>query len=230
MGGEDVEENFTYLTIREHRIAHYLLWRIHGLANDLRSFHMLGGNLSSEMRKFVGHWCFENKIGMFDKKYDGLRSKWNAVGIQKQMESKVGIFDSEKFSYHASLGGKASAKTNKAFQYWFSEEGKHERASMGGKAHIGKKAMYKPGEESFIRVKTDDIADRLSMGYVFGSPLTPGKGKTHESNRKKKVSDGVIIYDSIHAAAKFLGITPSAIIYRIKSPYFTLKYACENES
>ena len=47
-GGTDEESNFTYLTVREHIIAHFLLWKIHRNPNDLRSMHMLGANLSSE--------------------------------------------------------------------------------------------------------------------------------------------------------------------------------------
>jgi hypothetical protein len=35
-GGNDDESNLTYLTIREHIIAHYLLWKIHKNTNDLR--------------------------------------------------------------------------------------------------------------------------------------------------------------------------------------------------
>ena len=229
MGGNDTDENYTYLTIREHRIAHYLLWRIHGLPNDLRSFHMLGGNLSSKMRKIVGKWCFENKIGMFSGKYTDNQKDWKIRGIQKQMENKVGIFDPNKTKYHASLGGKASVKKNKSFQYWFSKKGKIKRASMGGKAHKGKKAMYRHGDITFVRVSSDNIAAYLKNGYIFGSPLKPNKGKTAVSKQKKKVSDGIMVYDSITEAAKIFKITPSAVRHRIKSPYFPLKYACDNE-
>ena len=226
-GGNDVEENCTYLNIREHKIAHYLLWRIYGMVNDLRAFHMLGGILSDKMRKIVGDWCFENKIGMFAKKHQKHRKQWAQKGIQKQIKNKIGIFDPTKTSYHASIGGKASVKTNKVFQYWFSREGKIKRASMGAKSHTGKRAMYKPGDETFIRVSLVDIDKHLSIGYLLGSPLKANKGKHMVSKRKKKVSDGVIIYDSLHAAANALNMTPSGILYRIRSSRFPWKYVCD---
>jgi hypothetical protein len=42
-GGLYDENNITYLTVREHIIAHFLLWKIHKNPNDLRSMNMLGG-------------------------------------------------------------------------------------------------------------------------------------------------------------------------------------------
>jgi len=76
------------------------------------------------------------------------------------------------------MGGKASivSGNNKAWQYWASPEGIKERASMGGKAHMGKKCMYKPGDTTFKRVKAEDIDAFLNDGYVFGSPI-PSKNK-----------------------------------------------------
>jgi hypothetical protein len=41
---------------------------------------------------------------------------------------------------------------------------------MGGKAHKGKKCMYKPGDSTFIRVKPEDVENKLNAGYVLGSP------------------------------------------------------------
>ena len=52
-GGKDTVDNFTYLTVREHIIAHFLLWKIHGSPNDLRSMHMLGANLTPKQRKIL---------------------------------------------------------------------------------------------------------------------------------------------------------------------------------
>jgi hypothetical protein len=57
-----------------------------------------------------------------------------------------------------------------------SPEGHKKRGSLGGKAHKGKKCMYKPGDKSFKRVKTEDIKSFLDKGYVFGSPI-PSKNQ-----------------------------------------------------
>lgn len=42
-GGTYEESNCTYLTPREHIIAHFLLWKLYKNPNDLRSMNMLGG-------------------------------------------------------------------------------------------------------------------------------------------------------------------------------------------
>jgi hypothetical protein len=42
-GGKDCESNYTYLTIREHIIAHWLLWKINGHYRDKNAFSILKG-------------------------------------------------------------------------------------------------------------------------------------------------------------------------------------------
>lgn len=42
-GGTDVQSNYTYLTIKKHIIAHWLLWKIYGNINDKKSFILLKG-------------------------------------------------------------------------------------------------------------------------------------------------------------------------------------------
>jgi hypothetical protein len=37
-GGLDKESNYSYLTIREHIAAHFLLWKIHKNPNDLKIY------------------------------------------------------------------------------------------------------------------------------------------------------------------------------------------------
>lgn len=77
MGGSDDDLNFTYLNIREHIIAHYLLWKIYGNINDLRSMNMLGCKLSTRYRILIGKWCHKNKIGIFSDKFDSsTRFHW----------------------------------------------------------------------------------------------------------------------------------------------------------
>lgn len=177
-GGTDDPENFTYLTVREHIIAHFLLWKIHSNINDLRSMNMLGAKLTSKQRRLIGEWCRDNGIGFHNSQYDSQRNTWRARGIQTQKESgskETFYFWSTKEGRkeRAALGGKASFESgnNKDFLYWASEEGRAKRASMGGQAHKGKRCMYKPGDTSFKRVKAEDIPDYLSNGYVFGSPI-----------------------------------------------------------
>ena len=42
-GGEYIEENCTYLTHREHIIAHFLLWKINGHQGDRSAYQMMKG-------------------------------------------------------------------------------------------------------------------------------------------------------------------------------------------
>lgn len=181
MSGSEDESNFTYLTVREHQIAHYLLWKIHSNINDLRAMHMLGARLTSYQRKLTGKWCKENEIGFWNKKWIGERRNWRIKGADKQIKSGIGIHDPSNFAKHASIGGKASVLSgnNKAWMYWMSPEGMKQRASLGGKSHKGKRTMFRPGDKTFIRVKPEQWDEFLKIGYIFGSPL-PGP------NTKKK--------------------------------------------
>jgi len=108
-GGED-ESNFTYLTVREHIIAHFLLWKIYGQINDLRAMHMLGANLSVEKRRQIGKWCYENKIGWH--KY--TKEEKSEIGKRQRDDRKINGTENE-------------------WDFWASKEGQLLRASMGGK-------------------------------------------------------------------------------------------------
>ena len=174
MGGSDVENNYTYLTVREHIIAHFLLWKIHKNPNDLRSMKMLGANLTYEQRRIIGLWCKENKIGWFNPEVQKIARK-NAMTTQKEINNEKTFYfwtTPEGRKKRASLGGKASiVSPNNPWSYWASKEGRKKRASMGAQAHKGKRCMYIPGNKSFKRIKPEDIEKYLKLGYVFGSPI-----------------------------------------------------------
>lgn len=208
-GGSNEESNLTYLTIREHIIAHYLLWKINKDPNDLRSMRMLGAKLTPKQRQITGKWCFENKIGCFSDKFSPEQKReWRLKGIHTQILNKVGIFDPNVLSYHASLGGKASIiSPNNPWSYWASPEGRRERASMGAKAHTGKKAMYKSGDTTFIRVSPENIQQKIDAGYILGSP-----------HKRKKVTDGITIYDSLKEAGEAYSVPNSSISNWCKDP------------
>jgi len=182
MGGTDDESNFTYLTVREHILAHFMLWKIHRNVNDLRSMNMLGAKLSVEYRRAVGNWCKENNIGFFSASSE-QRQVWRKMGLDSQKASgnKNTFYywsSEEGRKKRASLGGTASSKTNESWLYWQSTEGRLVRASMGGKAHKGKRCMYKPGDKSFKRVSPDNIQTYIDSGYIFGSPIPSPNKKT----------------------------------------------------
>ena len=221
-GGTDNPNNFTYLTVREHILAHFMLWKMYKNINDLRSMKMLGANLSVEYRRKIGIFCRDNKIGFFAASEE-QKDAWRKIGNNTQMLNKLGIFGGtiEDRQRRASCGGKASIKSpNNPWSYWASKDGQLERASLGGKTHSGNKQMYKPDDKTFVRVRPENIDQFLLDGYIFGTPIISkrlGIKTNIPSTHRRKVTDGITIYDSVEIAAKEQNITPSAIVYRCKS-------------
>jgi hypothetical protein len=174
MGGTDDDCNLTYLNVREHIIAHYLLWKIYKNPNDLRSMKMLGANLSPQHRRITGEFCRDNKIGFFSIPVEE-RKEWRIRGIETQkqeyLNDKVKNFyywsTEEGRKERASLGGKQRA--SKEFNYWASNQGRQERASLGGKAHKGKKVMHLPETKGWKRILPEDIDAKLNEGWKFGT-------------------------------------------------------------
>jgi hypothetical protein len=192
-GGKDEESNYTYLTEREHIIAHFLLWKINRTEKDLWSCQYL--NAKSFIPK----------------------------NIRKQQASKGG-----------KIGGKKQAELGLGFHQYKNNPELHKTwASLGGKAHKNKKTMYKPGDKTFIRVLPKNFQYYLNNGYIFGSPIvSPNKGKKTNipSPKRKKVTDGKVIYESVHDAATKNNISDGTVIYRCKSKKSIWKYVYDNES
>lgn len=174
MGGTDEDCNLTYLNVREHIIAHYLLWKIYKNPNDLRSMKMLGANLSPQHRRITGEFCRDNQIGLFSTPIEE-RKEWMFKGIETQkqeyLQNNIKNFyywsTEEGRKERASLGGKQRA--SKEFNYWASNEGRKERASLGGKAHKGKKVMHLPGTKGWKRILPEDVDIKLNEGWKFGT-------------------------------------------------------------
>lgn len=144
-GGEDDEENYTYLTIREHKIVHFLLWKMHGNVNDLRSMHMLGANLSVEKRRIIGKWCYENKIGC------------HAISDEQRLKNLAAGRETQKLDYETT-----GNKNN--FYYWSTEIGRRERSSIGGKK--GGKTTKERMSGFFSLSKEEKIINAKNAAYV----------------------------------------------------------------
>lgn len=149
MGGLDNEDNYTYLTIREHIIAHFLLWKIHKNPNDLRSMYMLGENLTYEQRKIVGIWCKENKIGFHGATKEEFGA-WGKKGIESQEKQNL----------------------KNSFWWWQTKEGIRERASKGGKqasilkVNVDRIWINKNGISK--RIKSFDVDEYLKDDWKIG--------------------------------------------------------------
>lgn len=162
MGGHDIEENYTYISVREHIICHFLLWKIYRLPNDLRAMKMLGANLSKEHRRIVGIWCKENKIGYHA---DDVRKKVGNETYKKQKN----IFEETG---------------DKNFYYWSTNAGRSERSSLGGKTSW-EKTKDKRGLPYFIAT---DRFERIQNAKKANSK-SPKKPATNGIITKKFHTD-----------------------------------------
>jgi hypothetical protein len=101
-GGTYIDSNCTYLTRREHIIAHWLLWKIHGRVGDNNAWRgmkgfplnptMLGKNHTEETKRKIS---------------EGLEGK------PKSEEHKKKISDAKKGENHPNYGKKLSEETKR---------------------------------------------------------------------------------------------------------------------
>ncbi len=187
MGGDNSEENLTYLSVREHIIAHYLLWKIYKNSNDLRSMKMLGANITPQHRKIIGEFCRDNQIGFFSTPVEE-RKDWILKGIETQKQEYL-MNNTKNFYYwsteegrkeRASIGGKQRASTE--FNYWASNEGRKTRASLGGKSHKGKKVMHLPETKGWKRISPEEVDIKINAGWKFGTGEPSPNSKIKKSS------------------------------------------------
>lgn len=172
-GGVDSDENYTYLTPREHQIAHFLLWKINRLPNDLRSMHMLGAKLTTEQRRIVGVWCAENGVGFHSEDYktnpDYHRER-TKKSAKTQSLRKVGTFDPAFRQKMASEGGKIGGKVQKTLAVGIHDPTNFRKnASLGGKAMKGMIWVTKGNHRA--RIKPELLPHYLQEGYRRGIRL-----------------------------------------------------------
>lgn len=217
-GGLDTEENYTYLTVREHIAVHFLLWKINKNPNDLRAMKMLGAKITPQQRKITGEYCRDNNIGIFgaDKK---IRRKWSQNGAKTQIENKISIHNPENFQHNASLGGKASIKSpNNPWSYWASPAGRKERARLGGLSSPKKFATNGSETKKFF---TDEERDKFIFEYPIwriGVHWNNSKSMLgRPSSQMKRITDGENIYESIKKCAIEYNVSSATICNKLKS-------------
>lgn len=188
VGGEDGPENLTYLTIREHIIAHFLLWKIYRRPNDLRSMKLLGAKLTHLQRKIVGEWCRDNKIGIHSEHItEETRRKWRERGHKSQecIEGSYVWWSSPAGRIErARRGGKASilSGNNLEFQYWCSPEGQKQRAKLGAAASPRKSATNGSETRKFYTVEERQKFLDRNPDWRIGCPK---RGPQSEETRRK---------------------------------------------
>mgnify|MGYP003333283661 CR=1 FL=1 len=180
VGGLDEETNYTYLTVKEHVLAHRLLWKIYKNPNDLRSMQMLGANLTIEQRRQIGLFCRDNNLGFFKASKEDKR-KWRLKGLETQKVSGDtnsfyfwSTFEGRKkrASMGGSVGGKKQAELGLGFH---NPEIRKKACSMGGKSHIGKIWIHKGDKKT--RIQKDNLESYLNEGWLLGSGSYKDKKK-----------------------------------------------------
>ena len=173
-GGNDAEENVTYLTVREHIIAHFLLWKIHRNPLDIGAMHMLGAKISPDQRSLLGKWCALNNIGIHsdayknNKQLQSLRCK-NSAATQKHL--KVGTFSKSGRTALAICGGKVGGNVQ-----YTNKQGIHnplnfkKNASLGGKALRG--MLCVTNGQHRTRIRPERLDEFLANGYTLGFTLS----------------------------------------------------------
>lgn len=154
LGGEYEEENVVFLTQQEHKLVHFIRWKIYNDVRDKRSYKMIGvgpSGLSYEDRKELGISCVDKKLGIHGAD-PTLRNLWRDKGRATQVvEASMGV---------------------KNWVFWSSQEGRKERARIGGIASYGKNQAFLNQQCSFKNTNKASYASSLSSK----KPVTDGKG------------------------------------------------------
>lgn len=198
-GGDDADENLTYLTVREHIIAHFLLWKIYRNTLDIGAMKMLGAKITPSQRRQLGLWCVENKIGIHGW------SEEQKLEHNKTISKKTSIrMRDEKKGFHAhtpeerkivasnagKLGGAMQVK-NKLGIHAMSLEDRKVAGKRGSdittRKYKNSKRMNNGVEERVIIF--DDIPKYLESGYIIG-PLPKA------AFRKLKIGESLLIKHS----------------------------------
>jgi hypothetical protein len=193
-GGQDSQDNYTYLTAREHVIAHFLLWKINGMVNDLRSMHMLGAKLTYEQRRIVGRWCYENKIGVHGMGNDFMMKNLNrGRETQKLQCEEYGTKNwhywsteagrTERSSIGGKLGGKSTKENNKGWWDPKNAELMKQACIAGGKSTIGSKWLYNKEtlDSKMVKPDTNQYRELIQAGYTPGQPPRSEKRVTYHN-------------------------------------------------
>jgi hypothetical protein len=145
IGGLDEEANYTYLTHREHIIAHWLLWKLYGRSEDkIASLSMRGKDIK------VAYHSEETRRKMSEAKKDFV--PWNKG--KKTGNKWTGLKHSEETKKKMGEARKGRAPWNKGKTGVYSEETKRKIGSASkGRTHT--KEMKQQIAKSMKKVRAD---------------------------------------------------------------------------
>lgn len=221
-GGDYVEGNVVYLTQSEHRLVHWLRWKLFKDSRDKRAYKMIGAGpsgLSHQDRIDHGKMCKKLGLGIHSPDFDKANAARKSMDVQREEYEKT---------------------HNKNFYYWSTKQGRSERASLGGlqscqtnQAFIDQmgsfkdkdlariassKSAKKPVHKNGVICKfhTDEDVDAFlanNPGWRRGTGRNYNQGhKYGPSPKRKRVTDGIKIYESLAEAGLTYGKSSATIM------------------
>ena len=147
IGGLDEEANYTYLTHREHIIAHWLLWKLYGRSEDKIAYLAMN---AKDIK--VAYHSKETRRKMSEAKKDFV--PWNKGKKTGDKCSRKGFKFSEESKKKMSDARKGRAPWNKGKTGIYSEETRR-KISEGGKGSSHSEETKKKMSESMKKVRSN---------------------------------------------------------------------------
>jgi len=221
-GGEYTEDNVVFLTQHDHSLVHWLRWKLFGDLRDKRAYKMIGqgpSGLSHQDRVDHGNLCVQLRVGIHSDEFD--KSTASKMSLESQRRNHI---DTGKRNFYywstgegrierARMGGRASVKVNQAFIDGMGSFKDREHASRAG-AKSAKKPVHKDGViRKFHTEEEVEVFLTENPDWKRGTGLAPNKGvKLGPSPKRRNVTDGVRVYESISEAALTFNKTSATII------------------
>ena len=175
-GGIYVDSNCTYLTFREHIVAHYLLWRMNGNVGDRNAYQMMSGINPNNYPSFLGKKHSEETCQLLSERTKGEKNPmYGRTGEKHPRYGKTNSEETLKIMSEAKKGEKNpmyGRTGEKHPRYGKTNSEKHKKI-MSFRMMGEKNPMYgRTGEKSPMYGKTGQ--------------KHPQYGRTGEKNSKSK--------------------------------------------
>lgn len=194
LGGLDIDDNYVYLTLREHAIAHLLLSRMYPDNNDLSLaiFLMLGNKRIKSTRLYQE---YREKARIFNTGELNPRYGKKLTEEHKQILSKANSYKrTEETKMKMSL----------------SQTGKKQSLEIRLKESISHKGL---------KIHSDETKEKLSKRWTKEGNPNYGKDMTGGNNpaSKKVLDPNGVVFNSIIECAKAYGVHKSTMSSWIKN-------------
>jgi len=181
-GGTYVDLNCTYLTLREHAIAHYLLWRINGNVGDRDAYQMMSGINPNNYPSWLGRKHTPEAKKKMSEAMKG--DKHPNFGKTRTPEARKKISESMKGDKNHFYGKKHSPETIRRF---LSGENNPMYGRTGDKNPMSKKIKVTYLEIENIYSSISLASKDLDINYTILKRLASGLRQTSRKHPGLKV-------------------------------------------